>query len=410
MTDEREPVRDTYDAVIDVATNPDWGGYAFGLVKLTYKITENGWELTDPDPLFHDMRDEDVEPRVKGGTDFWPVKSSTDFVVEGSAHSPSEKPTERMQVRVSVGSVKKTIEVFGRRLVRWTDRGNVQFTKPEPFEEVEVSRKNAYGGTDFRVVDPAMEEISPAAEAARLQTNHPGLYPRNPFGKGYLVEPGPVEEFELPHLEDPGDLLTPDRLITGTPEKWHEQPLPWTLDWVHPKTFPRYVFFLGRPEAWYPAPQDEQLAEVRRGYLPANFKDELDERSEQRGPDPRFRQGASHGLVLHDVPERVPVRIEGMHPEKSTVKFRLPPSPSLEMQVEDKRQAVNPRLHSVVVRPAEEQFYVLYAGVMSLDRALIPGIHKHIPMALYVNGDRPVAYDAPVPLREQLAAAMEQER
>lgn len=409
MAGDRDSIRDTCDAVIDVASNVKWGRYAYGLVKFTYNITREGWERAEPEPLFHDMRDSDIEPRIKEGTDFWPAKFSTDFVVQGSAYPQNRQSAQRMRAKVSVGSVEKSVEVFGRRVVEWTDRGNVQFSAPEPFEEVKVTWENAYGGTDYRVVDPDMEELSPEAEAARLEANHPGMYPRNPFGKGYLVEPDPVEGFELPQLEDPNDLLTPGRVVTQDPDKWYEQPLPWAFEWVHPKMFPRYTFFLNCPEAWYPAPQDERLPEVRRGFLPAGFKQELDDRPLLRGPDPRFRQGASHGLVLHDIPERVPVRIDGMHPEKPSIRFRLPPPPQLEMQVEDKRQAVEPRLHSIVVRPDEEQFYMLYGGVMSIDRALIPGIHKHIPLALYVNGDRPIAYDAPVPAREQLAAAREQE-
>jgi hypothetical protein len=409
MPDERESIRDTYDAVVDTASNYEWGNFAFGLVKFTYQITRNGCTLTEPEPLFHDMRDPDIDPRIKPGSDFWTVKLATDFVVQGSAYPPDEQSTDRMEVRVSIGDLEKRVAVFGTRYVDWTDRGNVRFTDPEPFEEVEITWENAYGGTDYRVVDPSMEDLGPEAEAARLQSDHPGMYPRNPFGKGYLVKSDPVEDFELPQLEDPNDLLTPDRVVTGDPEMWYQQPLPWTFDWVHPMMFPRFVHFIDRPEAWYPAPDDKGLPEIRRGFLSEGFKQKMDERPMDKGPDPRFRQGASHGLVLYDVPERAPVRIEGMHPEKSSLQFRLPSPPSLEMQVEDRREPVEPRLHSIVVRPEEEMFYVLYGVAMGMDRPFIPGIHKHIPIALYVNGDRPVSYDAPEPMRGQLAAAMEED-
>jgi hypothetical protein len=67
---------------------------------------------------------------------------------------------------------------------------------------------------------------------------------------------------------------------------------------------------------------------------------------------------------------------------------------------------VQPRLHSFVCRPADKQCTLLYGAAMSLARPLIPGIHKHIPLAVYVNGDYPVAYEAPIPIREQLAEAV----
>ena len=408
MAEEREPVRDTYDAVIDMATNAEWGVYAFGLVKFTYRITPNGCVPAEAEPLFHDMRDEDIEPRIREGTDFWPVKFATDLVVQGAAYPPSGVPTDRMTAKVAIGGLEKRIAVFGRRFVRWTERSGVQFSAPEPFEEVDLTWANAYGGTDYRVVDPAMKELTPEQEVARLEFDHPGMYPRNPFGKGYLVKPDPVEDFELPQLEDPNDLLTPQRIITGDPKQWYEQPLPWAYEWVHPMMFPRYTHFMGGPEAWFPGPEDDSLPEVRRGFLLAGFKQAMEERTIEQGPDPRFRQGASYGFMMHDLPHCAPIRIEGMHPEWSEIRFRLPPSPILEMQVNDRPQRVQPRLHSIVLRPSEELFYVLYGGVMQIEQPRIPGVHKHIPMALYVNDDRPVVYEAPVPIQDQLADAMEQ--
>ena len=54
----------------------------------------------------------------------------------------------------------------------------------------------------------------------------------------------------------------------------------------------------------------------------------------------------------------------------------------------------------------EKTFYVLYGATMSLSRRFIPGIHKNIPIAVYVNGDLPVPNNTPVPIREQVAEAM----
>src|ERR1035437_3273348 len=103
-----------------------------------------------------------------------------------------------------------------------------------------------------------------------VQYDHPGLYPRNPVGKGYLVLPDPIEGVELPNLEDPADLLTPERLVTRQPELWFRQPLPWCFEWTVGLTFPRCLY-LGL-DAWFPAPDGAPLGEVQRGYIPPNLR------------------------------------------------------------------------------------------------------------------------------------------
>ena len=35
-----------------------------------------------------------------------------------------------------------------------------------------------------------------------------------------------VEDLPLPNIEDPQDLLTPERLFIEEPDRWHLQPLP----------------------------------------------------------------------------------------------------------------------------------------------------------------------------------------
>jgi len=75
--------------------------------------------------------------------------------------------------------------------------------------------QNAYGGLDNRFHSGPFERRLHAHRRTRLQFDHPGLYPRNPVGKGYLVIPDSFDEVELPNLEDPPDLLTAERLITA---------------------------------------------------------------------------------------------------------------------------------------------------------------------------------------------------
>ncbi len=104
-------------------------------------------------------------------------------------------------------------------------------------------------------------------DAAAAEADHPGVYPRNPWGKGYVVRPGPWDDVWVPNLEEPSDLLSADRLVVGDPTLWYRQPLPWYLGPVPVLTFPRYTHLVADTDAWFPGPQDESMPEVRRGYL-----------------------------------------------------------------------------------------------------------------------------------------------
>lgn len=137
------------------------------------------------------------------------------------------------------------------------------------------------------------------------KNDHPGLYPRNPFGKGYVVHPEmPDNEVELPNLEDPSDRLTPEHFFVRDPKLWFQQPLPWCLDWSSALMCRRYVW-LGA-DAWFLAPEDALLPEVRRGLLPPRFREAADELEDALGAPLPFLQEASLGMVVH---ARIPLAL-----------------------------------------------------------------------------------------------------
>jgi hypothetical protein len=232
------------------------------------------------------------------------------------------------------------------------------------------------------------------------------MYPRNPFGKGYLVESGAVEEMFLPNLENPRDLLTPGRLICGDPRAWWRQPLPWCFEWTHPATFPRYCWLGSEVDAWHPGPQDERLPEVEAGILPRGYRDRLGRRPLSDGPHPPFKQGGSAGLVFRDLKGGEPVTLTDMHPERRRIVFRLPERrPLVALAVEGRVHTPEVRLHHVVCRPAEERMNLVYRVSIPTPRVWLPGIHKHIPIAVSVDGDDWIEYESPPPALEALAAA-----
>jgi hypothetical protein len=399
----RVPARPQYDAVVGLdPRSPLEPAFAFALVKLTYEIKGASALLSQPEPLLFDFwSDETLEPRFPPGSDYWLDKRSTDVVIRGSAFAPNGWPTPSMFVSAQIGRTGKRIAVFGRRLVEWS-QGRPRLGRPEPFTEMPLLYQNAYGGLDNRVPIAAhLEEDYLRTVALGMQFDHPGLYPRNPVGKGYLVLPDPVDGVELPNLEDPADLLTAERLCTRKPELWHRQPLPWCFERTVGLTFPRYLFM--GIDACFPARDDSDLPEVRRGFIPADLRRRLDKNHDLAAG---YQQEASLGMVVGTPLSGQPVTLTGMHPDQPTITFTVPPAPSIEIEVEGERAVPQPSLTNLMIFPAQRKFTAVYcAKTKGLQRVFIPGIHKSIPISARINRDTPIRYQSPPTIRDRLLAA-----
>jgi hypothetical protein len=208
---------------------------------------------------------------------------------------------------------------------------------------------------------------------------------------------------EMPNLEDPDDLLTPERMVVRSPDLWYRQPLPWCFEWTNGLMFPRELY--AGFDAWFPCKDDSNLPEVRRRYIPPHFAQTT------HGQDrfnPEFFQEASLGMVIREPLAGLPISISGMNPEYPVLDFAMPPDPSIEIDVEGRKTALKPLLTNLVIRPAEKTFYAVYcAKTQDLPRAFIPEVHKVIPISLQVNRDVPIKYEAPPTVRERLSAAQD---
>lgn len=397
MTLQHPLVRSSYAALLDLHPLNEHGEpSAYVILKRRFEVKAGACIPIAPEPLLHDFNDPSAEPRLHPGTDFWPYKTLTDVVVEGSAH-PNKPDQREMTTTLRVGKVEKRIRVLGKRTARMRD-GKVVFSESEPLTPVTLDFTNAYGGIAPNVVPVGPTSI-PQALSALLGMDHPGAYPRNPFGKGYAVGELHADEIELPQLEDPDDLLTPERLLVTEPAHWWKQPLPWSLGWVAARMFPRFVHFAGTDEDWFPAPADELLAEVRRGLLGKGFRDG------PRSVREAFYQEASLGLSLQQLTQGAPISLEGARPEGERLALTLPAPPKLTVEIATTREAVKPALHSLILRPEANELCLVYGAVMKLPRRFIPGIHKKIPIALSVDGDEPIRYVTPPTIHDQLVAA-----
>lgn len=394
---KRKPIHAEYDAIVDFFPPEGVPDFAYGLVKFTYDIVKGRCQRGAVEPLHHDIRDPEVTPRWAPGSDFWPTKLETDVVVRGSAHGPGGRAVRSSKVRVMVGDQGKAIQVYGNRLVEWRARGNMKFGSPEPFTEMPITWANAYGGWDCRV--PLGDEPPTLAGISRLEFDHPGVYPRNPWGRGYIVVNEPGDGIMLPNLEDPTRLLTPGNLVTGDPRAWFKQPLPACFEFTSAFMFPRFCW-LGA-EAWFHPPADARLPEVELGLLPPDFR----ALSGNLSDAPIVLQEGAVGLVFASVADGTPIIVEGMHPELPRLEFALPGAPRLEFIIEGEVSQVRPQLTNILIEPDFPRVSLTYVVRQpQMPRVFIPKIHAKIPLALRIDGRAVIAYDCPPTVREQRKA------
>lgn len=401
----RKPLRAGLDAELVLMPLKGATERVVALFKRTYAIDQGRCVRAAAQPLLYDWRAPTKDERpLLGGSDFWLEKGATDVVVQGSAHAAA--PVRELVAGMAIGRLSRQVQVWGERAIVWR-QGRPRFGEPKPFSDMPLTWDLAYGGIDWRVAVPGLAGMSAEERhqaALRTTFDHPGMYPRNPFGRGYIVEPGAVEGLVAPSLEDPADPLTEDRLVVGDATQWWRQPLPAGLGWTSPVSFPRLLWFGRDSDPWFPAPDGPELPEVARGLLPPHF---LAGRCHDGGIDQRFYQGAVPGLTITRPPTGLPISFTNLHPKHPRVETVLPPTAAeVTFVIEGKHTKREARLHHIVCQPGQLSLSLVFAAEAELPRPFIPGVHKHIPISAQLDDEEAVPFVAPVPLREQLAAAM----
>jgi len=319
------------------------------LLKRTYDIRPRQIavraESTNPFVLvdtYYDHGDPEMTT-IKYESDMAPYKVATDVVLIGKAYAPQEKPVSQMDVSVEIAEFKKTIRVIGDRQCVYREKKTPQFTDPIPFVEMEIRYERAYGGKDLK-----------------SNPNLPFYYPRNHMGKGIAIQniPEVIEGLALPNLEDPEDLLTPERVVLGEPSRWNRQPLPRGFGWFQKTWYPRSSFVGSIPGYVDP---DEVMREEILGIVPQK---QIVLAREFKLPsfDIRFNNGASLGLALPFLAGGEPMKLSGLTPE-GELRFFLPqekPMISLDIGLGEKElEAV---LQTVCIRLDEMQVDLIWRG------------------------------------------------
>ena len=355
----------------------------------------------DETGILHDEMESGTSPSSKSLPEVVGFKTGTDLVIQASARPPY--PQKKMPVSVRIGPRFHEALVMGPRR---SDRinGKILFSEPEAFEAMELRYENAYGGPDKRFMYALMEEVktitpaehlrraSPAAEAL-LSKNHPLLYPRNRFGKGYVLEDRRefIEDRALPNIELPGDLLTPERLVLGHFLDWPDQPLPAGFDFLDPLSFPRSAM-LGMPQ---PTRHDlNQVREVTTGLIPTDYC-KGNAASKPLSDIPGMihdmaSRCASLGLWFPFLRGKEEILLAGMDPEHPEFQLRLPeekPIFTLNGSVQDLSE-IEGRLYLIHVNMADQRLYLIWTGHRKLKRPLLAGEAGELEASVRVSMER----------------------
>ncbi|MDC0723588.1 DUF2169 family type VI secretion system accessory protein [Nannocystis bainbridge] len=326
------------------------------------------WDPADPERLVADM-------------DLFTHKLRTDLVVRGHVHGDGK--ATRLTAEVTVAGRSHRLSVFGERRCTLDRTGRIVVSEPTPIERVPLRYTHAYGGRDATYEathgNPLRHDPRWAGMTApQIDAASPYLYPRNPCGRGYLIEAtrDAVDRLALPQLEDPTDLLSPTRLTVGDFKAWYRMPLPQGTDWIDYGWYPRCAFFGVVPICKrFTSPP----AEVVRQLVPpelapgdgktlANFPFEA-------------ASGASLPLQLPHLRGGEPVALVHIHPQRPRWELTVPFAPALAVDARDGTVSpVEPVLHTLVLEPDVGRLTVIWRGSAPALRRYLPQELATMPM------------------------------
>lgn len=358
------------------------------VTKRTYDVSPDGTchaseeasPIVDGEPRTSDLDSNLVEADL----DVLPPKERTDVIVQGHIHASGSAALQ--PASLAVARHRKEILAVGDRRCALSATGRLLFSAPEPFDRMPVSFARAYGGRD-RVAETVhgnpFAALAPFLRGTQIDPHNMSnfLYPKNPCGRGYLIEatPAAVEECALPNLEDPRDRLSPDRLVVGRHDRWIYMPIPQAFGWVGWGWFPR-VTFAGLRQGYQKEPTI--VPEVARGLIPQDLLDEAGRPSGTRSA--RIFNGAPLDQQLASLRGDEDVELTHLHPTRSVWRFRLP-GPPRRICTDGREGRLNetkPFLQTVVIEPDESRVSLTWCGAAPARRRYLPAELEAMPLVV----------------------------
>jgi uncharacterized protein YjbI with pentapeptide repeats len=239
-------------------------------------------------------------------------KPKGEVLVVGKCLAPGGKPVPAYEVHLKIGSIDKTLHVFGDRF--WNRKAGILKTisDPLPFTEMDISYENAFGGPKYK---------------------------KNPLGKGHApvkTDTGTVIHL-LPNIEDPRDLI-------DSPKKKPDPAGFAPIDLTWPQRFDKVGTY---DQKW------------QRERFPGLAED-IDWAFFNVAPEDQQIDGFFKGDERFE--------IKGMHPKKPLIQANLPGFKSRyfinqETQQGELFKEIDTRLDTVWLFPHAEKGILIYRGV-----------------------------------------------
>lgn len=354
------------------------GGWVFGVVaKRTYLVTGTRCQLhPEQIPLVEDLVLGDDDHQLEHDVDLVLQRAQADIVVRGHAYPHEGRAV--LEASIAVGDFRRRLAVFGDRTLERGHDGRLRFSPPLGFERMPLSWDRAYGGVDqiaLREIGDPFQEVM--AERGEEPDPTWGLfsYPRNPAGRGYLIEdhPDAIAACRLPNLEEPLTLLDPTTIVRGDFMLWPSGPLPACTGWLHHSYFPRSVHFGHPPRVYHDeAIRPRDFFEVQGGWLQPEAV--LLRAPVTRRLDRRAAQQSALGMRTDVVEPSARVELVNLHPRQARWRFDLPgESPRMAFKLPDAPAAyLRPAIRTVLIEPDLDRVVVVWAGEAQIPLPMTP--------------------------------------
>ena len=316
-------------------------------------------------------------------------RRQVDVIVHGRAHAGT--PRSSFELRLRVGKLDRAIRVFGERACSLSTVGKPLFSSPTHVESVDLGWQNAYGGVDRVALAKHGDRLEQHYREAKLtyQAEFGAFaYPRNRAGKGYLIEATAeaLAACQLPNLEEPGDLLTPERLIIGHTERWPLGPAVAGVGFLNYNCFPRCAMLALTPpfDSKHIAPMD--FFEVRMKVL--KRESIAESMPIQQRLDLGCAQQSAIGMRMEHVAPGERVEFTHVHPRGERWSFALPNEyPSLLLKLPDQATTeLQPKIRTLVFEPELDRLSVVWVGEHAEPTPVGPGKQAQTRCAVRWNG------------------------
>jgi hypothetical protein len=351
-------------------TLPTGHSYLAVITKRSYRIrsSSRAAALQEHPPVvqaphYVSSQNPHAEARLVHDSDvFCVAKPFTDVVLRASAHSVRGNVV-KLDTAVQVGSLRRSVRVWGDRCIRAEVGGRWSFSPPEPFTVKPIVMDDAYGGRDV-YAEKALRH-APTAMGRALRPAPDDLpivltYPRNGAGRGYCIDVDPDRFIgqRAPDLEDPSDPVSADRLCRRDAHDWLSAPSASGYGPIDVATFPRAAFLLPLSFDTATGP----IPEIAAGSISA--EDMRRPRDLGAPPDPRLFSCAAPGLGIQRLRGGERVTLVHLHPAHERLEFEIPRH-SPRMRIEPPNAGARdllPLLQTVLIEPDDDRLTLTWVG------------------------------------------------